>query len=71
MSGNDPHKLKKISNWVAVAVSAFFAAVAVAGYQNTQDIGQLVAFLALAVVAVFVVKGAFWLIGYLLDKLEG
>jgi len=71
MRSEDPHKLTKISNWVAVAVSAFFAAIAVAGYKNTQDVTQLIAFLGLAFLSIAVVKGAFWLIGYLLDKLDG
>lgn len=67
---NDTHNLKRISTVLAVVISAFFAAIAVAGYQRTGEPLQLLLFLLLAGCAFAVVKLLFYGIGRLLDKLD-
>ncbi|WP_156948437.1 hypothetical protein [Marinobacterium jannaschii] len=63
----DKHNTRKISNIVAIVVSAFFAAIGVAGYQRTGDLTQLMVFVALAVLAFAVVKLLFGLVNKVLD----
>lgn len=67
---SDKHNLQRISSVLAIIASAFFAAVAVAGYQRTEDVSQLLLFLGLAVLAFAVVKFLFFGIGRLLDKID-
>ncbi|MBA4501914.1 hypothetical protein [Marinobacterium marinum] len=67
---SDKHNLRRISTVLAIVASAFFAAVAVAGYQRTEDLKQLLLFLGLAVLAFVVVKFLFFGIGRLLDKID-
>jgi ABC-type arginine transport system permease subunit len=67
---NDKHNLKRISTVLGILLSAFFAAIAVAGYQRTGDVMQLLLFLLLAGAAFAVVKLLFYGIGRLLDKLD-
>ena len=67
---SDRHNLKRISSVLGIVLSAFFAAIAVAGYQRTGDLLQLFLFLLLAVLAYAVVKLLFFGIGRLLDKLD-
>jgi Zn-dependent protease with chaperone function len=67
---NDKHNLKRISTVLGILLSAFFAAIAVAGYQRTGDVMQLLLFLLLAGAAFAVVKLLFFAIGRLLDKLD-
>jgi len=66
----DRHRTGRISNLLAIVVSAFFVAVGVAGYARTEDPRQLLLFLALAVVAFGVVKLAFYGINRLLDSID-
>ncbi|SEF76497.1 hypothetical protein [Marinobacterium lutimaris] len=66
----DRHRTGKISNLLAIIASAFFAAVGIAGYQRTEDVRQLLLFVALAALAFGVVKLAFYGINRLLDKIE-
>lgn len=65
----DKHKTAKLSNILAILVSAFFAAVAVAGNQRTGDMMQLMAFMGLAVLAFGIVKLLFMGINKLLDSM--
>ncbi|GAB0151325.1 MULTISPECIES: hypothetical protein [Marinobacterium] len=67
---SDRHNLKRISSVLGIVLSAFFAAIAVAGYQRTGDLLQLFLFLLLAGLAYAVVKLLFFGIGRLLDKLD-
>ncbi len=67
---SDKHNLQRISTVLAIIASAFFAAVAIAGYQRTEDLSQLMLFLGLAVLAFAVVKFLFFGIGRLLDKID-
>lgn len=67
---SDRHNLHRISTVLAIIASAFFAAVAVAGYQRTADLKQLMLFMLLALVAYAVVKFLFYGIGRLLDKID-
>jgi lipopolysaccharide export LptBFGC system permease protein LptF len=67
---SDKHNLQRISTVLAIIASAFFAAVAVAGYQRTEDVSQLLLFLGLAVLAFAVVKFLFFGIGRLLDRID-
>lgn len=67
---SDKHNLQRISTVLAIVASAFFAAVAIAGYRRTHDIEQLVLFLVLAVLAFAIVKFLFAGIGRLLDKID-
>ncbi|GAA0785827.1 hypothetical protein [Marinobacterium sediminicola] len=67
---SDKHNLRRISTVLAVIASAFFAAIAIAGYQRTEDLGQLMVFLGLSVFAFAVVKFLFFGIGRLLDKID-
>lgn len=67
---SDKHNLKRISTVLAILVSAFFAAIAVAGYQRTGDPGQLLIFLLLAALSFAIVKLLFVGIGRLLDKID-
>jgi|JTFO01.1.fsa_nt_gb lipopolysaccharide export LptBFGC system permease protein LptF len=67
---SDKHNLQRISSVLAIIASAFFAAVAVAGYQRTEDVSQLLLFLGLAVLAFAVVKFLFFGIGRLLDRID-
>ncbi len=67
---SDTHNLQRISTVLAIIASAFFAAVAIAGYQRTEDLKQLLVFLVLAVLAFAVVKFLFLGIGRLLDKID-
>ncbi|GAA0683994.1 hypothetical protein GCM10009104_06580 [Marinobacterium maritimum] len=67
---SDKHNLQRISTVLAILASAFFAAVAIAGYQRTEDLNQLMLFLGLAVLAFAVVKFLFFGIGRLLDKID-
>lgn len=69
MASEDKHKTSKISTIIAVIVSAFFAAVAVAGYQRTGDLKQLMLFMGLAVLAFGIVKVLFIGINKLLDTI--
>ncbi|MBY4676938.1 hypothetical protein [Marinobacterium arenosum] len=66
----DRHNTKKISRILAAVVSAFFAAVAVAGYSRTEDLGQLLLFLGLSafsyLLVIFIFKG----IDKLLDSVD-
>mgnify|MGYP001290071779 CR=1 FL=1 len=66
----DKHRTRRISNLLAIIISAFFAAVGVAGFQRTGDMRQLLLFIALAAVAFGIVKLAFFGINRLLDKIE-
>ncbi len=67
---SDKHNLQRISTVLAIIASAFFAAVAIAGYQRTEDLSQLMLFLGLAVLVFAVVKFLFFGIGRLLDKID-
>jgi len=67
---SDKHNLKRVSTVLGIVLSAFFAAIAVAGYQRTGDLLQLFLFLLLAGLAYAVVKLLFYGIGRLLDKLD-
>jgi len=67
---SDTHNLKRISTVLGIVLSAFFAAIAVAGYQRTGDLLQLCLFLLLAVLAFAIVKLLFYGIARLLDKLD-
>lgn len=67
---NDKHNLQRISTVLAVIASAFFTAVAIAGFQRTGDMKQLLLFLALALLSFVVVKFLFSGIGRLLDKID-
>lgn len=67
---SDRHNLKRISTVLGIVLSAFFAAIAVAGYQRTGDLLQLFLFLLLAGLAYAVVKLLFFGIGRLLDRLD-
>lgn len=66
----DKHNTHKISRILAIVVSAVFAAIAVAGYSRTQDIGQLMLFLGLSafsyLLVIFIFKG----INKLLDAVD-
>lgn len=66
----DKHKTAKLSNILGVIVSAIFAAVGVAGFQRTDDVQQLMLFMALAVLAFGVVKVLFLGINKLLDTID-
>lgn len=66
----DRHRTRRISNLLAICISAFFAAVGVAGYQHTEDLRQLLLFLLLAAIAFGLVKLAFYGINRLLDRIE-
>lgn len=66
----DRHNTRRISNVLGILVSAFFAAVAVAGYQRTGDLLQLLLFLLLAVAAFAVVRLVFHGVNRLLDSLD-
>ena len=67
---SDKHNLRRISTVLGIVLSAFFAAIAVAGFQRTGDLLQLILFLFLAGLAYAVVKLLFFGIGRLLDKLD-
>ncbi|MBR9828566.1 MAG: hypothetical protein GYB41_07985 [Oceanospirillales bacterium] len=67
---SDKHNLQRISTVLAIIASAFFAAVAIAGFQRTGDMMQLLLFLALALASYVIVKGLFLGIGRLLDKID-
>jgi len=67
---SDKHNLRRISTVLGIVLSAFFAAIAVAGYQRTGDLLQLLLFLFLAGLAYAVVKLLFFGISRLLDKLD-
>jgi len=67
---SDKHNLRRISTVLGIVLSAFFAAIAVAGFQRTGDLLQLLLFLFLAGLAYAVVKLLFFGIGRLLDKLD-
>ncbi|MBV0931942.1 hypothetical protein [Marinobacterium weihaiense] len=67
---SDKHNLQRISTVLAVIASAFFAAVAIAGFQRTNDVNQLLLFLGLAVLSFVVVKFLFVGISRLLDKID-
>ena len=64
------HNTSRLSNIIAIVVSAFFAAIAVAGYQRTNDIQQLMLFMGLAVLAFGIAKVAFVGINKLLDSVD-
>lgn len=66
----DRHKTARLSKWLAIAISAFFAAIGVAGYQRTGDETLLLLFLALAAASFGVVKLAFYGINRLLDSMD-
>ncbi|MGB0467448.1 MAG: hypothetical protein ACPGF7_07980 [Pontibacterium sp.] len=65
----DKHNTQKLSNIIAIVVSAVFTALGVAGYQRTDDIMQLMLFMGLAVIAFGIVKLLFTGINKLLDSL--
>jgi len=67
---SDKHNLKRISTVLAILVSAFFAAIAIAGYQRTGDPNQLLVFLLLAALSFAIVKFLFAGISRLLDKID-
>ena len=67
---SDKHNLQRVSTVLAILVSAFFAAIAVAGYQRTEDLKQLLLFLLLAGLSFVIVKLLFAGIGRLLDKID-
>ena len=66
----DRHRTGRISNLLAICISAFFTAVGVAGYQRTQDLRQLLLFIVIAVIAFGLVKLAFYGINRLLDRID-
>lgn len=66
----DTHNTKKLSTIIAIVVSALFAAVGVAGYQRTNDITQLMLFMALALLAFGIVKVLFIGVNKLLDSMS-
>lgn len=70
MMAEDPHKTRTIARVLAIVVSALFAALAVAGYRRTDDLTQLVVFLALSALAYFSVIWVFKGIDWLLDKVD-
>lgn len=70
MASEDRHRTALISRVLSVLISAFFAAVGVAGYQRTHDLKQLALFLMLAVVAYVLVRAAFYGINRLLDSID-
>ncbi len=67
---SDKHNLQRISTVLAILASAFFAAIAIAGYQRTGDINQLLVFLGIAALSFAIVKFLFVGIGRLLDKID-
>ncbi|WP_151704647.1 hypothetical protein [Nitrincola alkalilacustris] len=67
---SDRHNTRRIRNLLAIAISAFFAVVGVAGYQRTGDPMQLLLFLALAVVSLGFVLIVFKGIDKLLDSMD-
>lgn len=66
----DRHNTSRLSNIIAIVVSAFFAAIAVAGYQRTNDIQQMMLFMGLAVLSFCIVKLAFVGINKVLDSVD-
>jgi len=66
----DRHKTQRIARVLALTVSALFAAIAVAGFQRTGDFLQLGVFLALSVVAYFVIVFIFKGVDRLLDSVD-
>ena len=66
----DKHNLQRISTVLAIVASAFFAAIAIAGYQRTGDMNQLLVFLVIAVLVFAIVKFLFAGISRLLDKID-
>jgi hypothetical protein len=66
----DRHRTARISNLLAIIISAFFVAVGVAGYQRTEDPRQLLLFVAIAAAAFGLVKLAFFGINRLLDSID-
>lgn len=66
----DRHRTGRISHLLAICISAFFAAIGVAGYQRTQDLRQLLLFIVIAVIAFALVKLAFFGINRLLDRID-
>jgi len=67
---SDRHNTRRIRNLLAIAISAFFAVVGVAGYQRTGDPMQLMLFLALALLSLGLVILIFKGIDKLLDSLD-
>lgn len=67
---DDRHKTRLIARILATVVSALFAVFAVAGYQRTGDIGQLLVFLVASVIAYGVIIFIFKGIDRLLDSLD-
>ncbi|WP_293266522.1 hypothetical protein [Neptunomonas sp.] len=67
---DDRHKTRLIARILATVVSAFFAVFAVAGYQRTGDIAQLLVFLVASVIAYGVIIFIFKGIDRLLDSLD-
>jgi ABC-type arginine transport system permease subunit len=66
----DRHKTRLIARILAILVSALFAAIAVAGYQRTGDITQLLVLLLTSVIAYFVVMFIFKGVDKLLDSID-
>lgn len=66
----DRHGTGRISNLLAIIISAFFVAVGVAGYQRTEDPRQLLLFVLIAAAAFGLVKLAFYGINRLLDAID-
>lgn len=66
----DRHKTKRLANVLAVLVSALFAAIGIAGFQRTDDLALLGAFLALSLLSYLVVIFIFKGIDKLLDTVD-
>ncbi len=66
----DKHNTRKISRIIAVVVSAVFAALAVAGFNRTGDVTQLVLFLGLSGFSYMLVIYLFKGINRLLDAVD-
>lgn len=66
----DRHKTRLIARILAIVVSALFAVFAVAGYQHTGDITQLLVFLVISVIAYGAVILIFKGIDKLLDSID-
>ncbi|MCV6589914.1 MAG: hypothetical protein OIF57_12970 [Marinobacterium sp.] len=66
----DRHNTRKLSRVLAIVASAVFAALAVAGYNRTGDVKQLVLFLGLSVFSYMLITFIFVGINRLLDAID-
>lgn len=66
----DRHKTRLIARILATVISALFAVVAVAGYQRSNDITQLLVFLVISAFSYGVIIYIFKGIDKLLDRVD-